>query len=628
MVMKWFRRNQKLMMAILVGVLMVAWGALPALNWLARRGAAKRGEIYGRRVGEEDLRNAAIQLETSVRYGLLHKGTLMGQFIFADQDEAGPPRATSDALWRYLILVHEADEAGVRVTTEELQNVLALTRLPADDSALCTALRNLLRILKLLSYREECAQLSESELWMEYNYLERAVKIRLVELGPELFLSQVDATPEEVKAFYEEHQGVQPDPRTGRVGYRAPERVRLEYALAPVEDFEEQVTVSDDEIKAYYEDHQDEFKPPETKEGSPEDEQKPAGEGAASSNEEGEGSASEAELVAGEPEAGGETAATTQQGTEQQAQPLSAEVQDKIRKELVEEKAREAARQQVERVLDDLEEVAASYVNQPWPLEQMARRHDLRYEMVRTEAGELLLSRADVQLKVPGGAQVARRVFEENLDLHVPSFLDTPVGPLVIQLLERREPQARPFEEVADQVRRDLLRVKGLAKAKTVAEKLKESAAASSLEQAVREMNERLEKLVGSSGQPGSGAAEGAEAGGEAQSGGDGLLKVEQTDFIPRYSTYVSVLRKSRPAVMREAFRLAPEGLAVVEETGPDPACYVVQKMGEKPADPGLFYGRADMQRAFAAYRKRRLAVEGWLEGLVAKIPAPARKEK
>ena len=678
MVMKWFRRNQKLLLAIMVGVLMVAWGALPGLSWLARRGASKRGEIGGRTVSEEDLRSAALQLDACVRQRLLQKGTLIGQFIFADQEDAATPRATSDAVWRYLILVREAEAAGVQVTADELQNLFAQTRLPSDDRALWTAVGNLLRILKLLTYQEECVQVTNPELWMEYNYQERAAKIRLVELKPELFLSQVDATPEEVKAFYEERRDAQPDLRTGKVGYQAPERVRLEYALARVEDFEKQVSVSEEEIRAFYEEHQDEFKPPENKEESQQGKEEPGQEGAGEAGTEPEAGEAPPGAPAEQPQEGesGETPSTgtekeqggdppgepgveapgqstlpdaqpapekpgpAEQGTAteqeqpgQQAQPLSPEIQEKIRKELVNERAREAARQQVEKVLDDLEEVAESYVNQPWPLEQMAKRHDLHYETARTETGELLLGRRDVQLKVPGGAQVAGRVFDENLEPNVPSLLDTPPGSLVIQVLERREPEARPFEEVADQVRGDVLRIKGLAKARTVAEKLKESAAASSLDQAVGEMNERLNKLLGEPEQPaGSPTEESADESNPADTGVQTSrptwLKVEQSDFIPRYSTYVPVLGKARPDVVREAFRLDADELAVVEESGPDPACYVIQKVGEKAAAPALFYESGDMLRGFAAYRKRQLAVQGWLNGLAAKMPPPVQKGK
>jgi len=187
-------------------------------------------------------------------------------------------------------------------------------------------------------------------------------------------------------------------------------------------------------------------------------------------------------------------------------------------------KAREAAQEQMEKVLDDLQEVAASYVNEPSPLEQMARRHGLHYELAHTESGDVLLSSDDIRTCVPGGAQAAYRVFTEGLEVNFPSFLQTQEGPMVIQVLERRGPEARPFEEVRDRVRDDVLRIKALAKARVVAEQLKERAEASSLEEATREIAGRLARLLGLPKPEPKGDRAGTDPGGA----GDGLHLPQQ----------------------------------------------------------------------------------------------------
>ncbi len=650
--MHWFRRHRRVLMAVLVGVLMAVWGTLPALNYFARRGREERGEIRGEPVSNQAVRQAAMQLEKCARYGLLNRASPIGEFIFTGQQ--GSPREggriTFEAAWRYLVLVREVEAAGIQVTSEDIENVFAFTGLAADDPELRRAVGNLLKILKLYTYHQESAQLGVPELWMDYDYWGRSAKVRLVELKPEVFLPLVDATPEEVLAFYEEHKDLEPDPRAGMVGYRAPESVRLDYAFAPREDFKGKVSVSDEEVAAYYEEHKAEFVIlQEAKPRTEEPDEEAAGEadeqGQAEQNEEAEATPEEAEEAPEEAEEAAEEAeepAEELEGTPEEAEgppeaagekedepayrPL-AEVQENIRDRLLTQKAADAVRERVEKMLDDLERVAGQYVNQPFPLELMANRHDLRYESPSNEAGEAWLTRKQVQLRLPGGPTVAARIFEEGMEVNSYGFLQTPRGPVVFQVLERRPPESRPFEEVRDQAKRDLLQAKALERAQTVAEKLKNSAAESSLDEALREMNERLAKLLGMPEPEGDGRDEGEEGEGEATAGAS-VLELRETDFLSRNNTYILAVGKGRPSVVRVAFELAAEELAVVTEGHPDPACYVIEKLAEKPADTALFHEGGEFRRAFASFRRRRQAVRDWLDGLLEESPAPSEAEK
>jgi len=699
MVMGWFRRNQKVIMAVLVGVIMVSWGALPALRFLVARAPAPLGEIRGEPVTSRDLYAASVQLEKCLRYRLLRPDSRLGQFLFGGQPgDARMGRVTSNAAWRYLVLLREAEAAGMQVTTNDLEMFFTFTGLPAQDSELRRGVANLHKILRLADYREESTHVGEPELWLRYQHTDRKAKARLVELKPDLLVPQVDATEEEVRAFYEEHKDLQPDLRAGTPGYQAPERVKLEYALARVEDFKETVSVSDEEITAYYGDHREEFEPPEQQqeEGEAEaaEEEAPEGEGGGEgeairepeqSDQDGRGeggrierqqedappeepAVEEGQAGAEAADDGGDAAAASDQepgnDTPSELEPEPAKtpqeqepeppphVRDVIRERLIAQKAREAAQEQMEKVLDDLQEVAASYVNEPSPLEQMARRHGLHYELAHTESGDVLLSSDDIRTCVPGGAQAAYRVFTEGLEVNFPSFLQTQEGPMVIQVLERRGPEARPFEEVRDRVRDDVLRIKALAKARVVAEQLKERAEASSLEEATREIAGRLARLLGlPKPEPGpqpseaeaTGAVEaaedqanpaqepeGTEAGGEAEkeTGPEPILVVRETGFISRNSTYVPLLRRLRPALVRELFRLAPGELSVVVEEGADPACYVVQKLAEEPADPEVFHERSEMRLGYTTYRKRQEAVREWMEALLEHSPPPQSMEE
>jgi len=65
----------------------------------------------------------------------------------------------------------------------------------------------------------------------------------------------------------------------------------------------------------------------------------------------------------------------------------------------------------------------------------------------------------------------------------------------------------------------------------------------------------------------------------------------------------------------------------VVEE-GADPACYVVQKLAEEPADPEVFHERSEMRLGYTTYRKRQEAVREWMEALLEHSPPPQSMEE
>ncbi|MCB1986395.1 MAG: SurA N-terminal domain-containing protein [Burkholderiales bacterium] len=78
-------------------------------------------------------------------------------------------------------------------------------------------------------------------------------EINQVQFNPEDFLSQIEPTEEEIKAYYDAHQ----------YEFFLPERVRVEYLVLSLEALAETEPVSEEAIQSYYDEHLDEFGQPE-----------------------------------------------------------------------------------------------------------------------------------------------------------------------------------------------------------------------------------------------------------------------------------------------------------------------------------------------------------------------------
>jgi hypothetical protein len=682
MAMSWLRRNRKILIGVLVAVLMVAWGALPALRYLVTSGAQTRGEIRGETVGARDLQRASRELSSLTQAGVLQRNRGIGGFIFGDQETRG---ASTGAVWRYLVLAREAEAANIRVLDSELQGIFAPEGpLPRGDRYLRNGVVNLIRISKLQAFRTDTIHTGMAEQWLDYYHQNYETKLRLVELPSEIFLPLVEIAGDEVMEFYEQRKEQPPEPRTGAPGYLAPDRVRLEYAFASVEEFKEQVSVTDEEIKEYYEEHKSEYEieEPEEEEQEPKsDDERP--EGASETPKEGDETESQPETEAGDPgdpageaksenapenkagegeipetvdgEDGAEneeTGEVAQDGPEAdgpQYQPLE-KVREEIEKKLVDQKAERMAAERVEKALDDLEAAASDYVNEPLPLQQMARRYELRYVQPTAGDGRRFLSREEIRSALPGGSRAARRVFDEDLQINYVSLVETQEGPLVVQVLERRDARPEPFEVVRERVEQDLRQQKALEEAQTLAEKLMAAASEKSLEQAVKEMNERLVNLLGPPPAKDETEADESADGGEEEdetaeaSPGEEAedvepvqqetteepqyLRVIETEYLSLSQARIEALGARRQEVVRKGLTLPQGEMALVSEGPPDSAWYVIEKVAEREPDPAGFWAWMQQERFRTMFMGPRVELQAWLDSLLEKSPPPTEEEK
>jgi len=576
-----------------------------------------------------------------------HMGTLTRGIIFQNEEQI-----TDDVRWRYLVLLYEAEDAGIRTTDGEVESYLSSMPALASDGRLDqqkyqaflrffrltdrdvrVALRDLIKVFKLISLRMECIHATGAELWSQYAFQNEQAKVRFVALRPELFLPLVDVNEAALRDFYEAHKDDIADPRSGTVGYKSPKRARVACALAAYEDFEKDVTVTEAEIEGYYEEHKDEFVLPEeeTEEGSAAEgaeEESPALENASSDDETNPDEPVQSPVSSGKgDEEGGEKVGeirpASQEGTGEAEEEVRyralEEVRDDIEGRIRRRKVEEAAAEACERAFEDIQEVSSEYINEPLPLEQMARRWKLRYMVLKNEAGREFLSRDELDelpLAISGIGS-----FAMDQELYFASEFDSPGGPCICQVLARRAPQVEPYESVKERVRGDYMEEKALEEAQRVADQLVEKSANSSLDEAVAELNVRLKSLMDrnknghekeANQQPESGDPQ-AEESAEPES----ILTIGETDFFSRNTLFVPAMGGLRPQVVKKAFSLHRGQVASVVDGGPERICYVIEKVDQRDADPVRFYQQLGELRRGYLITKQIAALRSWVQQLV-----------
>lgn len=682
---QWMRENKGVLLGVAAAVLLLGWLATPAIRSLVRRQPTETGTIHGETVGPRELQRAARAVRTlqmlapaagqvgPLTYGLIRRGQEI------EREDA----------WRYLVLLYEARRAGVQVTQQEVKNALAsipalsgengfdtdryrtlLQRTGMSDQQLRKTLSDFLKITKLVSFKLETIPAPENAVWMDYAYRHRQARVRFVELDPSLFTSRVEVSEEELREFYEKHKNTVANPGSARVGYKAPKRAKVACAVAEYEKFKEQVEVTDRDIRNYYEENKSQYVVEEeasdqagensgsgqqqteggTQDDSGDDQSGGSAETSGNAGDQDDGDSSDANNEENQDQGsadGNENGNADTKTEEKEYKPLS-EVRDQIKQKLISQKAKKTANDAASAVLKDLENVSNRYVNEPLPLRQMARRHDVEYRILQNDSGRSHLSEQELTQLVPGSTELATFAMDETT--YSPEKFEGQDAARVCQVLERKQPRVLPFEKVKDRVKEDYRRSRALEAARKFGEKLAEQARQSSLQEAVTSLGKKL---------PGGGTGGSGDAKNEDQEKTQSddteqtPLQVKKSSYFRRGSPVVPEMGGPRPEVVNRAFELAENDFAVVVDGGQQEKCYVIQKTDEKAAAADSYYRMKPMLsgwrrwlgmlasprgRRFAGrllqqnyvLRRKITALREWVDELeaAAELGEPPEKEK
>jgi hypothetical protein len=617
---RWFRRHQKHLMAALVILLMAAFGILTPLSSALGRRGSYMGEIRGQRVLQSDLvagrgvmavlsalgmprivyYGQDSNLDGSMRWldqsGLCANMGAMSRFVFDAPDDSDA------AAWRALVLLREAEAAGIQATSADaemlqktLEGVAQLARSPYaqsgqllslqllrpdfrvtlqdkgfSTSAADAAIVDLLSALRLLSMRCDAVIVNDAEMWAEWSYANENIGVRYVALSAELSKTAVPEPDQaELQKFFDEYKDVQGDPERGVVGYRVPSQARVRYCAVPMDEVKGLVEVTDRQIRAYYKKHKEDSDFREEIE-EPDDATAPADTSAAPS---------------------ADTAAEPEDDEPEYRTKTLEEMKTEIVEILTKEHAGRLAAERLDDARKRLRALAADYPTGVAPLDRVAARSKLKAPRPAFYAGREWLSQDELVQALPGGLTSARFAFDENRRKGDVVYLTRVEPPMLAQLVDFRPERTPDLAEIREQVLTDCRRKLAVKKTRELADDLAKQSHSESLTVAADALSDKL------------GLKE------------DARLELVRTDLFPRSAGKLAELDDSFE-LAQAAFDLEKNGFGV--GTAGD-VVYVFEVVERRAGSVEEFQATALSQRYGYEMRKQAGEMALWMQGLLGK---------
>jgi len=245
--MNFFRKYQGRFLLIIAVFLMIVWfvGG-PIARMIQPEPTA--GTMFGQRVTQRTYEQTLTDL----------------QLLRSDR------RPTDEEVWRFLVMEHEADRLGIRVTQDEVLNGirqwvqqltrapkenldgayrLVLTQLRTTDSWVKHAVARQLRIGKVRSLAGGACTITDADVWRSFVEQNATLKLKAIRVPVDRYEPEVPRPDDAVLATY--YQANKPV-------YLIPPKAAIEYIAALKKDFDKLFPVTEDEVAAYYEEHKKE----------------------------------------------------------------------------------------------------------------------------------------------------------------------------------------------------------------------------------------------------------------------------------------------------------------------------------------------------------------------------------
>lgn len=271
------KSTMKIILWIIVVVVVVSfvfWGFGRNVSGPSRR-YKYAGIMYGKRVPIDEY---AASYEAVYRQALLTYGNNLPKIIDSlnIQQQA----------WDRLLLIHEADRQGIKVTDKEVVETIRSIPLFQEDGTFSQEryelilnkylktqprhyeeeIRNGLKISELIEGILDKVDLSDQELLQRYKEENEKVKVSYALIEANNYKDKINPSEEELQAFYRKNQEA----------FRTPPMVNISYISATVADTLEEATVTDEEIASFYEKNKDLYViTPEEAADAPEEQQEP-----------------------------------------------------------------------------------------------------------------------------------------------------------------------------------------------------------------------------------------------------------------------------------------------------------------------------------------------------------------
>jgi hypothetical protein len=312
--MKWFRRNNKKIMAIVVIILLIGFLGGSYFSRLAQRRTGIRQTLAtfadGSKITNYDLALARQELEIlkTLRADVILKGNtqdlypfLLGELLFPERNisplllnrmkqtiKSSGLRITDkqlDAIYKtgisrdllWLLLTTEAEQAGIRIANQRVRSQLGqsipqlftnvtyqqvigsiMQRSGVPEEQIVNTFGKVLAVL--IYAREVCSNenITSNQLSQMASYQQEMVNVELVRFGADLFAEDQSEPPQEnLVEHFEKYKTFSPGQASAEnpfgFGYRLPDMARLEYIFVKMDDVSGIVSEPEpEEVEDYY----------------------------------------------------------------------------------------------------------------------------------------------------------------------------------------------------------------------------------------------------------------------------------------------------------------------------------------------------------------------------------------
>jgi hypothetical protein len=595
---RWLREKQRNIVIVLCCLLMVSFvGVGTFLTNLGRGPKSEGGLVFDRSI------SGAEHLALARRLYRVAGGRLSSRDA---QREA----------WRLLLLEEAAQEYGIVVSEKDLQAALArnfprdeqegldqgkyaayLNQLDLPPAAFEDLLRMRLAGEMLQNTIAESVTMTKEEAWLWHSVEREQAKARYLQfkaddLAPCVTIRR-DEEEDELREFYELYKN-RPAMK-GHPGYQAPEKIKIEYVIAKEAFFRDSVEVTDKEIKSYYEEHREAFRMPDDEQGA-------------------------AEGV----DASAKDAAPTPEPT---YKPLEA-VRETIAQRLRDRKAAEKAEEAIDEVGDEI--MAGTGTGDVRDVDfQSLPKQFLDARGIKLEYGRTdLFSAAEIDRVLPGAYALQRQAFGQSgsvLGIPRPK-LTSDAGPFIYRILEARPAQPEDFDDVKEQVARDLRAEKSLRLAAQIVEDAVK-ANTTDFDAAVKAVTDALAETFDAAGVS---PPDGKTVEELCTLGESDLFSrprqfqnpyTGQTEFYARDTGLPGSFNYARFG--RATFSLQNGQVTAAVEPSPQRAVFVLERIATREPDRAAFDQKAaSLQQRYLVEKRRAVLQEWWRQTVISAAPS------
>ncbi len=256
---KWLRKHNKEIMVVVVLFAMLAFVGGDALYSILSPSGADQpyARVFGQQVTRGDLAPASMQTT------ILEKLFIPWQYDFQDR---------AMAVHHWYVLAREAELAGISVSDAEVEETLANLRKSMTErgipenyienlrataritlSQIRSAIRQHLAIQKLFTRVSAAAAPSEPELRHFVLDTQDKIRVQFVTLDARSFVEATEPIDEStLVAMFEAHKDVAPEESDTGIGYKFPRRVRIEYLKTSINEIEKNMEATLEEQTAHW----------------------------------------------------------------------------------------------------------------------------------------------------------------------------------------------------------------------------------------------------------------------------------------------------------------------------------------------------------------------------------------